>query len=142
MTKKAVEGLAELSSQLNKLHSKMAAKYLRQAVGQGATPIVKRAKQLVPVGAKEHYTYTGKYIAPGKAFAKASIAKRTKLINGRAVAHVGIRKDAFYAVQFVEVGTRKMGAKPWLVPALKRAQNESIERMKRALEKKIKQAIR
>lgn len=118
----------------------MAAKTLRQSVGIAATPIVKAARLRIPVGTREHVTYMGHPVKPG--FARDSISKRTFIEDGVAVAMVGTLKEAYYAVQFVEVGTEKMRAQPWLEPALESTQEQVVERLKNTLAKKIDKATK
>ena len=132
----SVKGLAELDRKLNKLSAEMAAKSLRQSTGIAAQAIVDEARVRIPEGSQGHVTYKGRWVEGG--FAKQSIAKRTRLEDGVAIAQVGVRQEAFYAVQFVELGTTKMSPRPWLVPALEAAQDKSIDRLKTALERKIK----
>ncbi len=59
----------------------------------------------------------GQLVAPG--YGQRSIRVTTTTTNdGETVAAIlGVRKSAFFMVQFVERGTRKMNAQAWLVPA-------------------------
>ena len=143
LAKAIILGIEELVTQLNRLPPATAGKALRQAVGQAATPVVQEARLRVPVRTSPQRgmrTYKGNIKGPG--FAKQSIAKRTKLANGVAIAYVGAKKEAFYATQFVEVGTQFQREQPWLVPALEAAQPKSIRTIQRALSRKILQAVR
>lgn len=130
----------ELLGQLNSLHSAMAIKLLRSATGLAMTPVVANAKMRIPVGKENHLSYKGRLLQPG--FAMDSIKKATFIKSGRAVASVGVRKEAFYATQFVEVGTSKMNAKKWLQPALEATRGEVERRLTNSLRKKINKAVK
>lgn len=112
-----LEGTAQLAKQLESLGKALSVPIMRAAVRAGVAPVVAKAQQLIPVGTKPHKTYKGRIVQGG--FAKSSIAIVTKSTNGGTTvsAAVGVRKEAFYALQFVERGTRKMRAQAWLNPA-------------------------
>jgi HK97 gp10 family phage protein len=61
-------------------------------------------------------------------FASRSLNMDTYVDYKRGVvgARLGVRKEAYYALQFVELGTSKQPAQPWLVPALERSKDSSI----------------
>lgn len=140
MANENLKGMDELLSKLNSLHSAMAIKLLRSATGFAMTPVIANAKMRIPVGKENHLSYKGNLLQPG--FARDSIRKATFIKDGRAVASVGVRKEAFYAVQFVEVGTSKMDAKEWLVPALEATRGEVERRLTKSLRKKVEKAIK
>ena len=100
-----------------------------------ATPIVREARLRIPIGDVEHRTYKGNLVAPG--FAQRNIRKASKIIDGRAVVSIGVRREAFYATQFVELGTQKMDATPWLVPAFENQRDEVERRLADQLRTKI-----
>lgn len=132
-----IEGAKELSKKLAALGALAGGKALRSAVGAAATPIKKEAESNIPTGKKAHKTYKGRLVAPG--FASRNIVKRTRLYRNRqtAVAVVGVRREAFYAVQFVELGTKKLKARPWLVRSMKNKQREAERRFARQLKRRI-----
>lgn len=140
MPNKNLEGMEELLGNLNSLHNTMAVKLLRQSVGLAVNPVVAAAKLRIPVGDEYHMSYKGRLLEPG--FAKASIKKATFIKNGRAVASVGVKKEAFYATQFVEVGTSKMEAKEWLQPALEATRDEVEKSLAKNLRRKIERAVK
>lgn len=88
-----------------------------KAAAEAAEPIAQRARALIPVGVDAHRTYKGREVQPG--FARANIRVKVTLNKDKtaASAAVGVQPEAFYAVQFVELGTSKMPAQPWLRPA-------------------------
>ena len=116
-TRKGLEGVAQLTRQLNALQKLEDGKAIRAAVKAGMTPVYKAAQQKIPVGTVAHRTFKGRLVAPG--FAKRSLQLVTTLSSDKqkATAIIGVRGEAFYAIQFVEMGTSKMAAQPWLRPA-------------------------
>lgn len=138
-----VEGVEKLINQLNSVHGSMAAKVLRQSLGIAATPIVNKAKELIPKGDDNelHRTYKGNLVFGG--FASRSIRKSTRVRKDGVIdVTITTRREAFYAVQFVELGTRKQDAQPWLVPALELKQDAAVYRFGNAVKRKIKTAIK
>lgn len=80
-------------------------------------------------------------MAPG--FAQRSIRKASK--NHRRAERLsasGVRREAFYATQFVELGTQKMDATPWLVPAFENQRDEVERRLADQLRTKIAKLTR
>ena len=99
-----VKGLRELEKKLAKLGQQNAGKALRQAAMNATTPGLKAAKREAPIGKQMHRTYKGRLVAPG--FLRRSIVRRSSYRNGWARVIVGVRKEAFYGVLFVEEGTK------------------------------------
>jgi HK97 gp10 family phage protein len=141
-TRKGLEGVAELSKQLDALGRLEDGKAIRAAVRAGMTPALRAAKQNIPTGTKEHRTYKGRLVAPG--FAKRSIVLITSLSKDKqkATAIIGVKAEAFYAIQFVEMGTSKMAAQPWLRPAFYDTRQEQEEALAAALRKAILKAVK
>lgn len=92
-------------------------KAMRTAVRQAMNDVKKTAAQLMPQGIDPHRTYKGRLVAPG--FARRSLRVISKLDKSKNMAYalLGVRAEAYYAVQYVELGTQKMQAQPWLRPA-------------------------
>jgi len=138
-TRKGLEGVGQLTKQLEALGKLEDGKAVRAAVKAGMTPAYKAAQQNIPVGTVAHRTFKGRLVAPG--FAKRSLRLVTTLSpdKQKATAIIGVRGEAFYAIQFVEMGTSKMAAQPWLRPAFfnTREEQESAvaESLKRTIEK-------
>lgn len=140
MTRETVEGLKELSRKLAALGEKVGGKALRQATLNASTPALKAAKLAAPVGQVAHKTYKGRLVAPG--FLKRSIKRKSYYKNGKAVAMIGVKAEAFYGVQFVEKGTKNISAKPWLVPAFVNNRDNMEQRLKDQIKKKIERLAR
>lgn len=132
-----LEGVSELAAQLQNLKDGMDVKTLRAAVRAGIKPAFEKAQRDIPIGNALHPTYTGRTVAPG--FSQRSLRVVTKVsANNKTVsAALGVRREAFYAVLFTELGTSKMPARPWLRPALQHTQAQQ----QTALAAKLKQRI-
>ena len=134
-----VEGLKQLSKQLSTLGPKVGSKFLRSALMSAALPVVKSAKANVPIGNESHKTHKGRIVAPG--FAARNVAKKSALSRDKRTAYVsiGVKREAFYAVNFLELGTKHIPKRPWLTKALQKEQFNVIRRFKATLKKKIEQ---
>lgn len=135
-----LEGVAGLMMQLEELGKLEDGKALRAAVRAGIKPATNRAKAMIPQGIDAHRTYKGRLVSPG--FAKRSIRAVTSVSKDKqkASAALGVRSEAFYAVQFVELGTSKMAARPWLRPAFSSTVQQQQEAMAESLRKSILKA--
>lgn len=155
-----VAGLKELHAKLMKLGPAAGGKALRSAATFSTTPVIRKARSRIPAGTKVHKTYRGRYVSPG--FARRNVAKGNTLSRDKttAWASVGVRAEAFYAVQFVELGYRaqKVGGKRkhkrgtskgrriapqrWLQPSFESSQQIMLERLKTKLRKSIDKAAK
>jgi hypothetical protein len=58
---------------------------------------------------------------------------------------VGVAPEAFYGVQFLELGTRHIPRRPWLEPAYRSQSREVVElfrkKLKQQIEKQAKQQV-
>lgn len=135
-------GFRELDHKLAELGRAATGRELRAGVKAAAEVVVERAKQLIPVGVDSHRTYKGRMVRPG--FARRSVRSLTKVDKSgqQATAAIGVRKEAFYAVQFVEVGTRFQSAQPWLRPAMQATQSEQVSALSNRVRKGIEKAAR
>lgn len=128
-----VFGLDELSKKLKEMPIKLAKNGLRAAVNAGAEVIRKDAVARVPV-------LTGRL---KKAIYKKQIREQSN--NVQQTFFVGARngkkyrkanKDAYYW-RFLEFGTSKMAAKPFLRPAFDTKKTQAVD----AIAKKLKERI-
>jgi len=103
-----IEGLRELSKQLDKLGAELGKKTLRNAVRGAMVPTHKKIQALTPVGKKAHRTYKGRLVAPG--FLKRSIKLGSRFKDGVASAAIGAKPEAFYGI-FIALGTKKIRAR-------------------------------
>jgi HK97 gp10 family phage protein len=114
----ALEGVAGLQKKLIELGQVASIKILRSAVIAGMNVAKKQAVARAPIAVHEYRLRNGQLVAPG--YGQRSIRITTQVSNdGETVsALLGVRKSAFFMVQFVERGTRKMAAHAWLAPSL------------------------
>lgn len=125
-----IEGLRELDQQLRSFGPRMAANALRAACNAGAQVIRKQAQSLAP-------------LLTGRLSRKAIYVRRAKeLSTGASQSYVvAVRRgtkeakkdrDAYYW-WFIEFGTRKMAARPFLRPAFEAKKFEALDRVKEKL---------
>lgn len=135
-----VEGLADLQKRLLSLSEDMQGKIARAASAAGAVIIKNAAIRKAPMDTgnlkkniivkrlpKGEADYTSQHIV--------TVRKGKKTKKQR---EAGL-KDAFYA-GFVEFGTVKMPAKPFLRPAYDENKEKAVQAMKDRLEARIKKA--
>lgn len=59
-----------------------------------------------------------------------------------ASALLGVRKEAFYALQFFELGTAHISRKPWLTPAFYQSRSASVKGIGEVMLKRIESIAR
>lgn len=146
-----IEGLKELQAALLELPRKTAKNALRSAVNAGAAVVRKEARQKAPV-------YTGAVSAghpPPGTLKRSVIQKFIKEQSNdfQSTFYVTVRKgkkyrgqgkkanlsqDAYYAY-FVEYGTAKMAAQPFLRPAFEATKEQALQAMLTKLKERIEQ---
>lgn len=137
-----LEGVAELTRKLNELGVQTAGRELRGTARAAMKIVHQKALAAIPVGTVPHTTYKGRRVFGG--FAKRSL-RLVSFINkrtGSAEAIVGPSREAFYASQFVELGTSKMAARPWLRPALQSSESEVLKAIGDQLRKRMARIAR
>ncbi len=132
-----VEGIAELSKKLSAMGSVTGSKILRSSLMAAATPVVKSARANVPKGSKAHTTHKGRIVAPG--FASRNLAKRSRLSKDKRTATVliGVKREAYYAISFMELGTKYVQKRPWLTKALEAEKETVVKRFADRMRDKI-----
>lgn len=128
------EGFGDLAGKLHTLSDpKAIGKVLKIGVKAAMREPQQKARALIPTGIEAHFSYLGRILTPG--FARRSIRVITKVLGGglAAFALLGVRKEAFYAVQYVELGTSKMAAQPWLRPAFAASKDPMVRGLGREL---------
>lgn len=131
-----IEGLRELSKQLDKLGKELGTKTLRNASRAAMSPTHKKIKALTPVGKRAHRTYKGRLVAPG--FLKRSIKLGSRAKRGVVTASISAKPEAFYGM-FLVIGTEKIPARDFFfrVFANDRAGIESrlVSQLKKRIDK-------
>ena len=153
MTTVQIKGLAELNRALAELPPRLARNVLRGSVAAGAAVIRQEAKERAP-------RYAGEVAAghppPGtlkRAIYSAQARRLSSLLEQ--VYHVGVvsgkrakvgktksgkSKDAYYW-RFVEFGTVKMAARPFLRPAFEAKKLEAVEAIRRYMAERIAREV-
>lgn len=94
----ALDGYKELSRKLSALGQKVGGKVLRGSMMRATSKVVREMKSKAPVGTVAHRTYKGRLVAPG--FGSRSIKRVTRIKDGYASLRIGVRREAFYLIQF------------------------------------------
>lgn len=142
----SIEGVEQLRRQFAELASLDRGRALKRAVRAGMVPALKVAVATIPQLKEEkrgfHTTYKGGTVTKG--FAKRSIRMITKADpkKGKTYALLGVRKKAYYAVNYVERGTRYQAKQPWLVPAQQTAKSDTQTKLQDSLLKDIQKAAK
>ncbi len=107
-------GAVDAQRQLRALGEVAEAKIVKGAVRAAIKIPVNLAKFYIPRGDEPHRTYKGRLVAPGFSArsiqSRVVVSKQTKNVVGV----IGVEREAFYAVSFVDRGTSRMAARPWL----------------------------
>lgn len=135
-------GLRELDAKLKTLQGSVRGAILRRAVSRGIKPATAAAKATIPVGTVPHRTYKGRLVGPG--FAKKNVKTKTFVSQDKqaAAALLGVDSEAFYAVQFLELGTSQQAAQPWLAPAFESTAEQQVAAVAAELKAGIEKAAR
>lgn len=105
-----LDGYKELSRKLSALGEKVGGKVLRGSMMRATTKVVREMKSKAPVGTVSHRTYKGRLVAPG--FASRSIKRVTRVKTGYSSLRIGVRREAFYAIQFMD---QRSGRTPYKI---------------------------
>lgn len=147
-----LEGVAALTRQLQSLKALDDGKALKRCVKAGINEALEVAIATCPVGTELHRLsikkrlrvqgIKGNTVGPG--FAKASLRTIATINPEKNIASglLGVRKAAFYVLQYVELGTRYQRAQPFLRNALLSARDRAEEALKASLAKDVEKAAR
>lgn len=132
-----LEGVAELIGKLNELGVKLAGRELVGVAKDAMQLAEHRARAAMPVGEEPHKTYRGRLVSGGYSISTLHIETKLDKRTGTASAILGVGREAFYAVQFVELGTAHMAARPWLRPAFTEASDPILRQIGASLSTRI-----
>ena len=141
-------GLKELGAKLDKLSSKQSGQVLRKAANAAVKPVIAAARVNLIATAdhknfRPHKTYKGNPIlTPG--YAARHIGSKVSLSRDKrkVFAFIGVHREAFYATQFLELGTSRYAKEPWLVPALESTQSQTLTTFANAFKQHIEKVAR
>lgn len=147
MAKYQVEGIAELSKKLEELASpKQQAATLRASVREPMKIVMDKALGLLskisPGKTPLHRTYLGRLVSAGFASRSVRMIVRMDKAKTMAAAVLGVRKEAFYVLQFFELGTSTIPRQPWLMPAFYQSANEVLKKMGEVMKERIERIAR
>lgn len=150
------EGFVELTKQLKDLGGAVSGKQLRSAAFTAMLPALRAAQKAAPVGNPPYFdktdkrqrdpyprkTYKGKLVSPG--FSSRNISRKSILDNAGSRVRVllGMKPEAFTAVQFIEFGTSKIPKRPWLEPSFRQSIPAVDDRFRAALKRLLAKAAR
>lgn len=127
---KSLTGFKELANSLRQLGPRVAKNRLRRAVSAGAAVIRNEAKQIAPVDTgemrrdiqikRERDSRSGDLIVRYSVFVRTGGKSR---LSGRGR---NVDKNSFYW-RFVEFGTSKMAAKPFMRPAYESKKEDAVD---------------
>jgi len=126
-----VEGTKELTEKLRLLSTpKEYIGALRESVRMPMKQVFKKAKanlsRISPGKREIHRTYKGRLVSSGFALRSLRMIVATGKEKESASAVLGVRKEAFYVLQFFELGTAHISAQPWLQPAFYSSRQEMV----------------
>jgi HK97 gp10 family phage protein len=137
-----LQGVAELTRKLNELGAATAGKELRGTARSAMRHVYELAKLAIPVGTVPHTTYKGRRVFGGFARRTLRLISFVNKRTGSVEAIVGPSKEAYYATAFVELGTSKMAARPWLRPAFAYAKGKVLTEIGTQLRKRLERIAR
>lgn len=122
--------------------TKAAEQGVRPAAQAGAQVFYEEVKQRVPVSAKAHKSGKKTY-NPGtlrKAIYQAFADKESG--DGKAMYRISFNKTHAFYGRFVEFGTSKMAAKPFLRPAYDAARAKALQAVQARMAEEVKKATK
>lgn len=142
VTRSSLEGVAALTKQLIALQKLDDGRALKNAVKSGINQALKKAQEYVPIGTVPHRTYQGLLVAPG--FAKTQLRTISTINSQKNVASglLGVRKAAYYILQYVEFGTRFQRPQPFIRRALMDAREDAESALRASLQRAVNKAVK
>lgn len=139
-TRDAIEKLRALAS------SKEQAAALRASVREPMKEVMKVAQaniaRISPGKRELHRTYKGRLVSAGFAARNIRLIVVMSKDKQAAWALLGVRKEAFYALQFFELGTAFIPKEPWLLPAFFSSKDRSVKGIAEVLRERIEKIAR
>lgn len=142
-----LKGAAELDRKLAELGAVAGERVMNGAM-RAALRVVKTEAEAAAKGLNEsgraHRTYKGRLVAPGFASRSLRVVMVRQKATNRFRAVLGVRREAFYAVQFLEVGVESRGIPRglWLTGAYTRTQEGAQKKLVDNLRARIERAAK
>lgn len=121
-----LEGVRDATRAITELGAKFAVKELKGTVVAALEEVEHKARARIPRGTEPHRTYRGRLVSPGYAISTLHIETGVNKRTGAVFAALGVGREAFYAVQFQELGTRFHPAQPWLRPSFEESEDSML----------------
>lgn len=137
-----LEGVAELTAKFNEMGVSFASRNLKGVVRDALVPVEHKARARIPQGTEAHKTYRGRLVSPGYAVTTLAIETGLNKRTGAAWAALGVGREAFYVVQFQELGTAFHGAQPWLVPSFEESESEMLGAVKDSMLQRLEKTAK
>lgn len=142
MAEYAVQGTRELYEKLRLLASpKEQAATLRASVREPMKQVLKLAEanlaKISPGKRLLHRTYKGRLVSAGFAARNMRLIVVMSKDKTAAWALLGVRKEAFYVLQFFELGTAFIAKIPWLLPAFFASRDRSVQGVAAVMKERI-----
>ena len=135
-----VEGLQALQDDLLQLPEKIGGRTLQSSLSSAALPIVNEAKDKVPMAHKAYKLYGGGVADPGWLRSRI-VRKRVRHSKSSAEVIVTIKDQRqAYFWRFIEFGTSKLVARPFLRPAFEAKASDAVDRFVERLSDAVDQA--
>jgi hypothetical protein len=84
-----------------------------------------------------HKTYKGRIVGAGFASRNVKVVVKTSKDKQSVSALLGVAPEAYYALQFFELGTAFIPKQPWLMPAFESQKDEMLKGVAATLRKRI-----
>lgn len=136
-----VEGLKDLEKRMMTLRDEVAGRALQSALGSAAKVVVDEVKKNVPESAVSEYKlYSGNHVSRGW-LRNQVIGKRVKESDSSAqnVITFKDKKNSFFW-RFLEFGTSKMKAKPFMRRSFEDSKQAALDRFMERLKQNIDKA--
>lgn len=137
-----IDGLKELAAAMRELPDRVAKNALRRAVSAGAIVVRNEARARAPVDTgemrrdiqvKRERNSAGQMVATYSVFVRSG--KKSRLAGKKR----NVQRDSYYW-RFVEFGTVKMAAKPFMRPAFESKKEAAVTQIAAVLDQGIKTA--
>ncbi|WP_449413214.1 HK97-gp10 family putative phage morphogenesis protein [Pandoraea soli] len=136
-----MDGLKDLEQDLLRLPDKIGGRVLQSALTSAALPIVKEAQTRVPIAHAAYKLYGGGKADPGW-LRQRIIRKKVRQSTNSAEVIVAIKDQRqAYFWRFIEFGTSKLTAHPFMRPAFEAKASEALDRFANKLGDGIDKAL-
>lgn len=136
-----IEGLKDLEKNLMMLQDQVAGRALQNALGSASKVIVNEVKKNVPESAESEYKLYSKETVSRGWLKNQIISKRVREsdLSAQTVVTFKDKKNSFFW-RFLEFGTSKMKAKPFMRKAFESSKQDAVDKFMERLQANIDKA--